>query len=1551
MGGLTISAAQLNNLNPDFKTRTDTRNESVSEHYIRLGGGKYLESELGRCFKCASDRFDNGDPNLNRFEYVKPSSTYPFEAGYSRVPYQLTGPKTIQDPNGGNITIEAPYEYPSDSPVWKLFDVTVNDHTTLIKRLESYNRDLIARGYRDFDQIWVTSKQIIETVVDNPGTPARIVAGGAMKLTGGDILNDNSHILAGGDLDISGGKLTNTETLGNRQVTDYGRFRRDNVEYKPYRLRAGYHGTGSHVEVVESVTTKLDTSVAKGTTKIPGSGAQVIGPRPQPGSSLLILNPDPNASHIYQGDPRFNNRQHWLSSDYMLQQLNTDPNAIHKRLGDGFYEQMLIREQIAELTGRRFLDGYANDEAQYQALMQTGLAYAKQWKLVPGVSLSAEQMAKLTSDIVWLVAQEVVLPDGTITTALVPQVYVMPRPGDLSNGGSLLAGQNVNIQLTGDLKNSGTIAGRNVMQISADNVQNIGGIAGKTVSVVAQQDLINRGGRIVAEDSLTASAGRDLVVESTTSSATSSAGRSSSSLTQIDRVAGLYVTGDKGILVASAGNDFSVLAGVLSSKGDIQVTAGNNVTLGMVETAFKSDLNANDRNHMRASGTEDVGSQIVAGGKITVTAGNNFSATAASVNAKEDLSIKAVGDIQIVEGRLTTQSDDAHYAKRKGFLSSSSTENRAQSLSDTAIGSNFGGKSVTLSSGGDTLIRGSAVIGDKDTSIVAGKDINIEAAINTSQSSSFHESKRSGLSSGGGLSVTLGKQQLNIDTDRQSVTAAGSTVGSVAGDVKLVAGQSYKQIGSDVLAPGGDITIAAKKVDIIAATNTDTSTTEQRFKKSGLTIAISSPVISAIQTVQQMVDAAGETRSSRMQALAGATAALSAKNAHDAIQAGQGSTINGKENQIPTGNKNVGGSPETRDATAADKVGGVNISIGLGSSSSKSKTTQTSTQAVASNVKAGGNIHIAASGAGKESDITVVGSNISGGKKVSLAAEDEINLRAAKNTAEQHSTNKSSSGSVGVTAGTGGFGVTAAASSGRGKADGSDVSWTNTHVNAGEKLELVSGGDTNLKGAVASAKQVVANVGGNLNIESLQDTSKYDSKQNNIGGSVTIGGGGGGSLSYNKSNITSDYASVTEQSGIKAGDDGFQVKVGGNTDLKGAVIASTEKAVQDGKNTLVTASLTASDIQNEADYKASAIGVTVGKGTSGGVPNLSGAGKGSDKGNSASTTRAGVSGIAGNKDVRTGDPETGIAKIFDADKVQKEINAQVKITQEFGQQASRAVDEYMQGARSTLREQLKTADEKEKASIEAQLNDLLMQERVMNVLIGAVSGMGAAAVTKETLSEAANEMREIMLADSRKFAGVVDVEDEDSKLSNLLPDRSVGVRGDKEGAAGTRLDLDVLCGVNNERCVVKKDESGMPILANGKSQLELNSKGQVQFDSKVAQMSLAAFLETEKGKKLSGLTGGVQGMKGTLFGIPYEAGSWQDKLLESFSGTHDFAGGKLSGLYDEHGNATRGRSEVVKIAQEIWSGATILPSVPFAMAELLSPQAWQVFSLILGAAK
>jgi filamentous hemagglutinin len=496
-----------------------------------------------------------------------------------------------------------------------------------------------------------------------------------------------------------------------------------------------------------------------------------------------------------------------------------------------------------------------------------------------------------------------------------------------------------------------------------------------------------------------------------------------------------------------------------------------------------------------------------------------------------------------------------------------------------------------------------------------------------------------------------------------------------------------------------------------------------------------------------------KTSKSKAQAWsATANTGFAAKSAVNAVVAGQGTTINGKDNQIATKVDDNGKVIESRDATAADKVGGINISVSLGSSKSQSSSQQSTDSARASTVAADNNVSINAVGAGQSSDLTAQGAIITAGNTVALNADGKINLQAAQNTASQTSSNSSSSGSIGISFGIGGansgLAVTASASKARGNADGNDVTWINTQVSAGNQVTLNSGGDTTIKGAVVAANQVTAKVGGNFAIESPQDTSQYTSQQKSVGGSITAGFDGkvSGSINASKSNIKSDFASVGEQSGIKAGDAGFKVDIANNADLKGGAITSTDKAVQDGKNTFKQGgTLSTSDIQNKADYSASSVGANFGTGFDAAgklTPQGTSAGIGSDSGNAASTTKAGISGIAGNKDARTTDAQTGIAKIFDASKVQKDIDAQTQITQRFGLEASKAIGDYaatqLQTAK-TLRDQAaKESDPTKAQALQSQAQALeknwgeqgtlrVLAHTAVGGLTGGVSGAAGAA--------------------------------------------------------------------------------------------------------------------------------------------------------------------------------------------------------------------------------
>lgn len=337
---------------------------------------------------------------------------------------------------------------------------------------------------------------------------------------------------------------------------------------------------------------------------------------------------------------------------------------------------------------------------------------------------------------------------------------------------------------------------------------------------------------------------------------------------------------------------------------------------------------------------------------------------------------------------------------------------------------------------------------------------------------------------------------------------------------------------------------------------------------------------------------------------------------------------------------------------------------------------------------------------------------------------------------------------------------------------------------------------------------------------------------------------------------------------------------------------------------------------------------------------LSGAGMGKDSGSTTSTTTAGISGIASDAAKRTGDNAQGIGKIFDADKVRQEIQAQTKITQEFSKQASTAIASYSDQQKQTLQDQLKKANDADKPALKQQLDQVILEEKVLNILVGAVTGFGQTMVTKESLKVAAEQMREAMIADSKIFKGVVDGNGK-PLFSNQSGD-SAGINGDGFKLAGTRADLDKLCGADGSRCSIPRLPNGdidpdKPVTFLG----TLNPDG--------SRQSYEEFKKSKGGQEmLSAPFGGLQGGDRTwLFGASYDKGGFVDKLLESFAGPHDAIGGSASGLYNKQGNAKEGMSATQNTGYDGVSLVAIVPAAPFAAAQGLPPEVWKAIGILL----
>ncbi len=261
------------------------------------------------------------------------------------------------------------------------------------------------------------------------------------------------------------------------------------------------------------------------------------------------------------------------------------------------------------------------------------------------------------------------------------------------------------------------------------------------------------------------------------------------------------------------------------------------------------------------------------------------------------------------------------------------------------------------------------------------------------------------------------------------------------------------------------------------------------------------------------------------------------------------------------------------------------------------------------------------------------------------------------------------------------------AAKGKDKDKGNGTDWTETTIDSGKTVTIKSGNDTVLDGALVNGNKIVADVGHDLLMRSQQDNNDYDSKQTSVagGGSFTFGSMSGSAyMSVNQDKMKSRFDSVAEQTGLYAGDGGFDITVGNHTQLDGAVIASTATA---DKNNLDTGTLGFSDIHNEADFKTQHTGGSFNTGGSIAGQFASNAANallagGGNKGHAEGTTQAAVA--DGTITIRDKDNQKqdvadlsrdtehandSISPIFDKEKEQKRLQ-EIQLIGEVGSQAA-----------------------------------------------------------------------------------------------------------------------------------------------------------------------------------------------------------------------------------------------------------------------------------------
>ncbi len=1017
----------------------------------------------------------------------------------------------------------------------------------------------------------------VSTTVVTHSEPGKIQAGGAIRLSG-VVINDKSRIIAGGALsDLEGGaaQINNRDANGQRVTTDQGTSQWSDRDWhggmfsrgwsRDWSRRVPYHPAPviEHHNLNVAVS-QQHTAVDHQTPSIALvlSTSALTSSSPFLNSGLQHFQLDPNQPYLIQTDPRFTRNSDTVSSNFLLSLLNLDPQRVPKRLGDGFYEQQLIRDQIIGLTGHYYLSGYRNQIAEFKALMHRGANWAKRHHLTLGMEPTPQQIAALNASPVWLVNQSVKLPDGSEQTVLIPKVYLANRDASsVPFGGSLISANTIELHSDHPLKNTGTMISRGKISLNANNIDNQRGaiVSLDTLSMQANNDIDSRAGQLIAVKKIILKAGHDIHLQSQTHT-THAASGSQTSLGGITQVQTKQ-------LEAYAESDIHLAATQIKVDENASLEARGDLTLGTATVGTQHQLTWDARNGLSVSRKTEVGSLIQTGGALELKAGRDIHAVGAHVNVGAALSVKADRDINVAAAHEELDFAESHYSESSNFFSSSSELTQNKLYRKQTLSSTFSGDTVKVEAGHDLSVTGSNIIGMRAVGLYADNDIKLNAAQQVEKASHYSVKERSGLLDSGSLGFTIGERQQKDEFEDESTPHIGTVIGSVSGHIQAIAGREYHQSGSQLVAPEGNIEGKALKGTVVPVYEQGRRWQHNEWHQSGLTVSVSAPVIAAAQTGQQMLQASTQVSDLRMHALAASTMVLGAKNAYDAIQA---------------------------DPKAA---GGVTVSAMIGESHQEFEQTQLSTTALGSAIKAGGTVRLDMKGLGKESTLSVIGSQIEAKHDVELNIEGRLNVEAALNTFSQHSERHNQSSAVGAAATFGthsSVGACATISLGRGHTDGIEVSHTPAQIKAGRKLMLEAQSDVHLKGAQLSGQQVEARIEGDLEIESVQNTNSYNSHYQSISGSATVGPTSAVSVNFSQQKIDSTYRSVAEQAGIQASDGGFQIKVKGDTKLVGGVIASTDRAIAEGKNQFVTATLVTNDITNQAKYDAHSLSLGAG---------------------------------------------------------------------------------------------------------------------------------------------------------------------------------------------------------------------------------------------------------------------------------------------------------------------------------------------------------------------
>ena len=1095
---------------------------------------------------------------------------------------------------------------------------------------EAYNKEMDKDENRvhKFTIIRSETEQTHKEVTnDDPG----VISSGGDIVTTGILHNDNSKVISGGTIQTKGrienisdslsdktfitGTTQESKTIRKRKSHGVRHKRRrvwnQEVYMTPTITEANVKPIGAIQEHAEDTLSKATIAKVNDSLDPYGLGggkgkeSHTIDGLSLPTEALYQIHPDITANALIETDSAFTNRKNFLSSQYMIDVLANDPERRLKRLGDGFYEQQLINEQIVSATGKQYLEGYTDNEAEYKALLEAGIAFGKAFKLAPGIALSKEQMEAITTDMVWLETKTVVV-DGKAQQVLYPKVYLAKQPAkSIDAMGGIISGKAIVSNTNADILNQGIMTADTIV-LGAHDVQNTGRIDGRKVNIKASQDVTNTG-NIHGDKQVNINAGRDINL-----------GAHVERLEHHDIVGrqGTIGVAKDGDLVLSAKRDVNLKGAIVHTGNNSKATieAGQNINLTTEALSSKKDMTVNSDNYNRTDRRTELGTAIFSDSNVTLRAGNDVNIRNGIVNSEHGLtSVEAGNDVNITNGKSYSRDEYGLKYKEKSLLSRTTNIVRTDHEHTGILSSTIGGDTINVKANRNVSVTGSNILGTNDVSVSAGNDVRTDSGEETQRDDVYQYSKKSGLM-GAGIGFTIGSKKVTDTTDGRYKNQVASNIASSDGEINVKAGNEIHSTTTNYFS-NQPADLSAQNVIVDGKHNTAHVVQSHEEKRSGLTVSVGGQIVNELNNVQQLGKRANSRKNSKLSTLEYLEAGNTLKHAYN-----DGATYNNakieklveKEKAILAKADELNTAyqaehPEEKNAmhpdvrTAINNVNNrakkdrlLNIHVGVGSSKFKQVSEFNQENYIGSSIGSKNKVSITAdSDNSDKGNIHITGSIVEA-PEVNLNASNNLSIDAGKNSSVQRDTYTSSGWSIGATVSPHGNGVIGLdANVYKGKENALETTKTHTGtIIRGKQVNTVSGINTEIIGSKVIGDSVTTKVGHDLKIESLQDTNDYHKISKNKGISVSYGMSGPARVGFDNSRGTTDshYASVTNQAGIYAGDGGYNVQVNNATTLTGGIIkGSSDKS----KNKLSSNSLKINDIQNEASYSAKASGYSL----------------------------------------------------------------------------------------------------------------------------------------------------------------------------------------------------------------------------------------------------------------------------------------------------------------------------------------------------------------------